>query len=228
MIADVQSLAEALAEIHERRPKERIDAVATTRNSQLSTTNVRHGGPFGWGVTTTYSFRDETIARIKLGGLVTSSVDQESPLNIAGLSPSDVLPAVWEIVPFSWLVDYTTNVGSLLSLFSTPVMDFQDHWAVEVLESRRSITVSVDRSLAPNATWRSIRFSGGENSLVTNFKWVRDVGDMSHYRQPIFTWKNPFSSIGHDMNLAAVALAQFGGHAAEEAADQVNRWRTGR
>jgi hypothetical protein len=35
-----------------------------------------------------------------------------------GFTPSDILPAAWELIPYSFLVDYFTNIGNVIQAYT--------------------------------------------------------------------------------------------------------------
>lgn len=63
-----------------------------------------------------------TQARVTYYGRVASGVLGSRALFEArqfGFDPSSFLPTMWEIIPYSWLVDYFTNCGEVISSWST-------------------------------------------------------------------------------------------------------------
>lgn len=66
---------------------------------------------------------DDNIARalssvsVRYKGSVSSSTeaDQWSNLALFGFTPSEFVPTAWELLPWSFLIDYFTNVGDVLS-----------------------------------------------------------------------------------------------------------------
>lgn len=67
-------------------------------------------------------------ADVRYHGVVGNNpADWDRRLARFGFTPSDFLPAVWELIPYSFLVDYFTNIGSLISAFSTDVSGLK--WA---------------------------------------------------------------------------------------------------
>jgi len=49
-----------------------------------------------------------------------------------GMTPWDILPGAWELIPYSWLVDYFTNVGDIINWYSIPMPPW-----ISGFESRR-------------------------------------------------------------------------------------------
>jgi len=65
-----------------------------------------------------------TVARVQyccgLQASIQAQVGSTDRLQqLLGFTPQDWLPAAWEVVPWSWLVDYFTNVGEILNAAAT-------------------------------------------------------------------------------------------------------------
>lgn len=77
------------------------------------------GGPMAW----TERYRTSNVVRVKYGGAIAWQ-NQLIPgfAEQIGLSWSNVLPTAWELIPYSFLVDYFTNVGKVIDGVSTGVV----------------------------------------------------------------------------------------------------------
>lgn len=72
------------------------------------------------------TFQRHTECRVQyVVGLDTSPIaengSQDRLKQLLGFTPSNWIPAIWEVVPWSWLVDYFTNVQQILEAASTNV-----------------------------------------------------------------------------------------------------------
>lgn len=94
-----------------------------------------------------------------------------SKLKVFGLLPEEFVPTVWELLPWSFLVDYFTNVGDILENSVTHMSDLV--WASEstILQSQRLNYLGPDRNLTKNLqgpTYKSMLYS---NSSQSNCKY---------------------------------------------------------
>lgn len=62
----------------------------------------------------TQRMREGESSEVRYKGKVALKYDASSFARMGGFAPPDVIPAVWEAIPFSFLVDYFTNVGDVL------------------------------------------------------------------------------------------------------------------
>lgn len=70
--------------------------------------------------------RDKIInvakANVRYSGVVGNNPDDwNRPLDVFGVNWRDVLPAAWELIPYSFLADYFSNIGSIIQAFSNDV-----------------------------------------------------------------------------------------------------------
>jgi len=76
-----------------------------------------------------------------------------------GLSWSNVLPTAWELIPFSFLVDYFTNVGAVIEGVGTGTVGLAWGCKTQKQESKTVIQAVID-SAAHNAIIGKGRWSG--------------------------------------------------------------------
>jgi hypothetical protein len=114
ILNDAQSLAEAIASYvygtgitlrftgsHKRNWSS--DTTSVIAGSQGLTYKVKILTDFSYSVRYTAGHR-----------FVASGGTSGSFASHFGLRPADILPAIWELAPYSWVVDYFTNVGDVL------------------------------------------------------------------------------------------------------------------
>ncbi len=71
------------------------------------------------GCTVQYRTVERESYRSEFYGKIDLSVDPVPTLASAfGLRPHDVIPSVWELIPYSFVVDYFTNIGDMISCAS--------------------------------------------------------------------------------------------------------------
>lgn len=59
-----------------------------------------------------------TIEQVKYYGIYQSHGNGTSDSHIYGWRPVEFLPTLWELIPYSFLVDYFTNIGDIISSWS--------------------------------------------------------------------------------------------------------------
>lgn len=130
LISDTRKAAEALARFRDDRDLEFLQrSKVVARGQSVKSTQSTSVGALGstWiyslnqtRYTTTYKV--QYVAGLS-HTLLANYGSNERLIQLLGFRPQDWIPAAWEVVPWSWLVDYFTNVGDILQASATSTAD---------------------------------------------------------------------------------------------------------
>lgn len=98
---------------------------------------------FSGGLGFQASTRGDQKVEIKYRGAVRCDTSNPyvSEQRLWGFSPDNIIPTVWELVPYSFLIDYFTNIGKVLDSFALRKVDLA--WGIRT-ERRLGIYQVVD------------------------------------------------------------------------------------
>lgn len=119
LINDINGGLEALRLIQQRRPS-KVKRIVATGKSEATAFGVETVVSMsGLGHLT---YRDRTTRtithRLSCGVLVKSYASDFSLPDSLGLYPDEWLPTAWELIPYSFLIDYFTNIGTIIDGWS--------------------------------------------------------------------------------------------------------------
>jgi len=122
LISDVKNGAIALARLQMEKRHSRVSAVGVDSVINLRQNGVIASSPLSYD----YSIVDSSDVRVsyKVGlnaSLNTPAGTTDRLLELLGFNWGEFLPTVWECLPWSFLTDYVTNVGEVLSAYTTDV-----------------------------------------------------------------------------------------------------------
>lgn len=128
-----------------------------------------------------------------------------------GVDPFDVIPAVWEAIPFSWFVDYFVNVSEVLD--GARLWNADVAWLNRGVRNSATVTQASLRCLATDATYKNREVTGtGAWTLCQSVQ--RRASSLPH---PNWTFNMPGFPSLRWLNIASV-LSQMtkginiGGH----------------
>lgn len=203
LINDVQDAYKAL-----RHPKRSRPHIIVVADAEVS--DVAFGGASGNSVAdiqTRFGWRQTKTVSVRYKGAVLC--EQESSHNRElknwGLSLQDFAPTVWEVIPYSFLVDYFTNIGQVINAVSMRKVHLAWGCRTERLASIREPTDAL-AYLTPNVDAIVIGSKlrlGSMKITVSSFKRSR-IGTVD---TPSVSFRLPRTGTQF-LNLAALARAR--------------------
>jgi hypothetical protein len=203
LVSDIQGAAEAASKIIAYRLPSQVATGSASDSSYTSHyTKFQDWGP----MLLTGQFVESSSVSIRYKACVNvGNNTQQDDLESLGITWGNFAPTLWEIIPYSFLVDYFTNVGSVID--SLAVNESRIGWCEKgiSLESQSECS-RLECTLAPQ------HFFPG--SLVIESQGNLPVVRRRHFERnavglpsPTLRFKLPFSSPIKDANLAALAIA---------------------
>jgi hypothetical protein len=218
LISDTRKIAEALAHWNHdeeltkliRRSKVvgRGEDMAVTQSEDIT-------GVFSSDIRILRSSKDTSLSRSQYvvglnASLSANFGSNQRLLDMLGFVPANFVPAVWEVVPWSWLVDYFTNVGDILNAMTTSTASVS--WIARTVTSK-SIREGVDSYNAVETNKRAAALSKIVNSVQATpakYKVVRTTLSRTQpttLNFPSLYFQTP-SEIGQLANMVAVLFSR--------------------
>jgi hypothetical protein len=133
---------------------------------------------YGWRLPSTSAYQTEAL--VKYYGIYHSSGSGPNSPGSFGFSPREFVPTLWELIPYSFLVDYFTNVGDIIAAWSYRTLDMR--WVTRtertsVISSNVGGTPYMDQSTsyADQGLYRNELISGSPGASVTRYTTVTRV-----------------------------------------------------
>lgn len=166
-LSDIKSAAQALAayQTEHLSDTERISGFGEDKVQVSASFGSGNYGTTNWGWSV--DIWEHTKCYIK-GSVLVSQNGQRPALTVAGVLPQDFLPTIWELIPYSFLVDYFTNIGDIVSAasFNNSNIVYASMTTVADRVERHG-PVSDLSKLPNNVYYRSSSVYQGEGTLKT-------------------------------------------------------------
>lgn len=115
LMNDIQGIADALVEFRDENIVPlRIVTTAKNETQSAQSNGIISGAVMHYDIVTSNETTVKWIAGLK-DKVLYDKPAYERLQALAGLDINHVVPAAWELVPFSFLVDYFTNIGDVIS-----------------------------------------------------------------------------------------------------------------
>jgi hypothetical protein len=155
LMYDIQGAVSAFAALLDSAPSRFVKVSATVDEAKTVTS-----GENSWGQGIVFPYREftRTGASVRMYGRVRIGVrDPVLPdMKALGFDIRSFVPTLWELVPYSWAVDYFTNIGDMIYGASYGGSDVE--WAARGIKrfSQYGCTTSVsNRLMTPTPGWHN-------------------------------------------------------------------------
>lgn len=221
LISDTKSVAEAIARLHlETEGIRNLRTRIMSRGESKSATNqsaiyrVQYGDPH-------YNVHvyKETVCRVQYVCGLEVSPDlrllgsNDRLLQLLGFDHANWIPAIWEAVPWSWLIDYFTNVQEILQACATNTSGVK--WISKTVSYKTVRKTSFIWNQAATqawmnpALWKIISWAGEfpstpENPSVEEVRTTVTRTSPATLGVPPLVIEHPFDNLKKTLNMAAV------------------------
>lgn len=163
LINDVRSGAEALAR---RRHELRRETVKVVGGGSEFTVTVKPPNQCVYQYVVSYYYpRTMYEVNVRYYGVLKREVynDYQWDMELFGFTLEDFIPTVWELIPYSFLVDYFTNIGEIINSYS-----FNTAKLAWTNRAERKLAVLSAKS------WFDENYSRNEISKNPSYEWLGD------------------------------------------------------
>lgn len=209
----IDDINDATSALHKLATGFRTDIIPIKGKGQTATCTVPTQlgvNPSGFmGVGTQYysDFFNERVFDVKFRGAIRAAPEtSKMALEQFGVGVFDVLPAVWEAIPWSFFIDYFANIGELID--SIRLVDADPAWLYSSVRNRGTNTIGTPYMQQTYDTIITSYSGGGAKMSVVRVE-----------RKPLFSIPFPsfqfkFPGLGSTkwLNIAALARQCYGSH----------------
>lgn len=173
LIGDIEDGYKAARRLNNRVETDRVSAESNYRDNPVITGHSSQSRNLSF-TTHVYTWQEKQV-RYYGAVKVNVSTPASSAIEEAGLRVRDFVPALWEWIPYSFLVDYFTNIGDIVEAASFPRSDLA--WAARtfrntVVRDGSRMTYQKLSSLPPGATNHIEVFAVHPSTIVIRRKYV--------------------------------------------------------
>jgi len=202
LIGDCNTIIKDAHKIRERTKKRVLVARAGSSSSNVSSDTWRPGPDDGLSTSGSYS---HSITRRASAGVryeVILPDVSSSAARFAGTSASDLPSTLWEIIPYSFVVDWFVNVGDWIrAVVPVPGINVLGNWTTLLTNETTIVSGQIAYGSNSNDNPRYVGSFGSEK--ITSFSYQRNV-NRSLPSTPALT-KKPLSML-HQLDAAALML----------------------
>lgn len=208
LINDVSSAAQALSNVLNKFDEPKLIGVASFNGGNTYDYGVSEI-PMERNVGFTHRVVCDSIWKgvYKYGATYRSDLygSRSSALKNLGLNENRILPTIYELVPYSWLVDYFTNFGDILEAWSAPYYTIKDGWTVKFSVYAKTYRST---SVVTGGVRSGFSITGYQPLVITKTTrhFTRDPVPVASFKP---TFELRFPDIAQSANVAAVALQRI-------------------
>lgn len=190
LINDTRAVAEAFGRFAwETDPDNtRLPPIKLVGRGSHTVSKVTHNtfSALGSNIVINSTTKTSTKARVQYvcgyNSFLTSTPGSKERLNeLLGFRPESWVPAVWEAVPWSWLVDYFTNIGEMLD--GVEASKVAPTWISKTVSTVTEIEYA--ENFDPASTLRALTYAYWKNPLASG------SGAFQSYRRTTMERTNP-------------------------------------
>jgi len=212
LLSDIESAAEALARFHDKNKIVRTEIRGSASEQKAVDGEVWSELNRPSQCKSTYKWMTTLSTRFTAGIQATTTINDQNLSNLKklyGFNWDEFVPAMWELLPWSFLIDYFSNIGQVISAGATVTSNV--NW-IQQTDLKTTVFNVLSQNVTPGVIgYDDVQKLVSSPGTVSTTRYTLQRTKLDTVPYPSITVNNPLGNVWQTSNIVALWLQQQAG-----------------